>query len=184
MKIHQTIISVLFLGIFMVIAIVANAQVQNVTKNDLSKVKIDLLTDEQVSALVKRADLSGMTKTQLETVAKARGMQASEIVKLMNRIEKLKISTNTTTTTDKQITDRTRDEETEDTTSNKREIAPNKKIFGFSLFTNKKLTFEPSINIATPKNYQLGPDDDIISIYGALRRQHTNKKFRRREILL
>ncbi|MFA4853382.1 MAG: SLBB domain-containing protein [Bacteroidales bacterium] len=173
MKIHQTIISVLFLGIFMVIAIAANAQVQNVTGKDLSKVKVDLLTDAQVSALVKRADLSGMTKTQLETAAKARGMQASEIVKLMNRIEKLNISTNITT--DKQITDRTRDEMAEDSIS-EREITQNEKIFGFSLFTNKKLTFEPSINIARPKNYQLGPDDDIIiDIWGASQATYEQK---------
>ena len=40
--------------------------------------------------------------------------------------------------------------------------------FGFSLFTTDNLTFEPSINIPTPKNYRLGPSDDIIiDIWGA-----------------
>jgi protein involved in polysaccharide export with SLBB domain len=43
----------------------------------------------------------------------------------------------------------------------------NKKIFGASLFQNDKLTFEPDMRIATPKNYQLGPDDELnIHIFG------------------
>ena len=42
-----------------------------------------------------------------------------------------------------------------------------KKIFGASLFQNDKLTFEPDMRIATPKNYQLGPDDELdIHIFG------------------
>ncbi|WP_371068256.1 hypothetical protein, partial [Salmonella enterica] len=36
-----------------------------------------------------------------------------------------------------------------------------KKVFGASLFQNDKLSFEPNMRIATPKNYQLGPDDEL-----------------------
>ena len=42
-----------------------------------------------------------------------------------------------------------------------------KKIFGASLFQNDKLSFEPNMRIATPKNYSLGPDDELdIHIFG------------------
>lgn len=41
------------------------------------------------------------------------------------------------------------------------------KIFGADLFKNAKPTFEPNLRLATPKNYQIGPDDEIlIDIYG------------------
>ena len=41
-------------------------------------------------------------------------------------------------------------------------------IYGHSLFTNPDLTFEPSLNIATPTNYRLGPGDEVvINIWGA-----------------
>ena len=41
-------------------------------------------------------------------------------------------------------------------------------VFGRNIFNNKNLTFEPSMNIATPQNYRLGPGDAvIIDIYGA-----------------
>ena len=52
----------------------------------------------------------------------------------------------------------------------------NNRIFGFSLFTNQDLTFEPSINIPTPKNYILGPTDDlIIDIWGASQATYRQK---------
>lgn len=43
-----------------------------------------------------------------------------------------------------------------------------KRVFGRDIFSNKDLTFEPNMNIATPQNYVLGPGDAvIIDIYGA-----------------
>jgi protein involved in polysaccharide export with SLBB domain len=42
-----------------------------------------------------------------------------------------------------------------------------KKVFGATLFQTELLTFEPDMRIATPKNYQLGPDDELnIAIFG------------------
>ncbi len=46
-----------------------------------------------------------------------------------------------------------------------------KKIFGHDIFNNRRLSFEPSQNIATPQNYVLGPGDQVvIDIYGASQR--------------
>lgn len=43
-----------------------------------------------------------------------------------------------------------------------------KKIFGHDIFNQKALNFEPSMNLATPQNYVLGPGDQVIvDIYGA-----------------
>ena len=41
------------------------------------------------------------------------------------------------------------------------------RIFGRNIFNSKNLTFEPSVNLATPANYRLGPGDEvIIDIWG------------------
>ena len=43
-----------------------------------------------------------------------------------------------------------------------------KKIFGHDIFNRGALSFEPSMNLATPQNYVLGPGDKVIvDIYGA-----------------
>ena len=42
------------------------------------------------------------------------------------------------------------------------------KIFGHDLFNNENLSFEPNMNIATPKDYVLGPGDAVmVDVYGA-----------------
>lgn len=47
-------------------------------------------------------------------------------------------------------------------------LAEKDSVFGRDIFKNRELTFEPSLNIATPRNYRLGPGDEvIIDIYGA-----------------
>lgn len=48
------------------------------------------------------------------------------------------------------------------------------KVFGRDIFSNKNLSFEPIMNIATPQSYRLGPGDAVnIDIYGASQRSIT-----------
>ena len=43
-----------------------------------------------------------------------------------------------------------------------------RKIFGHDVFNNKNLTFESSMNLATPQSYVLGPGDEVnVDIWGA-----------------
>ena len=51
---------------------------------------------------------------------------------------------------------------------NRDRLKKKSKVFGRDIFNNKELTFEPDMNIATPRNYRLGPGDAVfIDIYGA-----------------
>lgn len=49
-----------------------------------------------------------------------------------------------------------------------------KKIFGFSIFNNKAGVFEPNLKIATPQNYVVGPDDEIIVDINGYSEEHYN----------
>lgn len=47
-------------------------------------------------------------------------------------------------------------------------VKPEDQVFGRNIFTNKNLSFEPDMNVATPQDYRLGPGDEIIiDIWGA-----------------
>lgn len=51
-----------------------------------------------------------------------------------------------------------------------------RRIYGHDLFTNKALTFEPNLNIATPDNYVLGPGDEvIIDVWGDVQSSESHK---------
>ncbi len=49
-----------------------------------------------------------------------------------------------------------------------------KKIFGFSIFNNKAGVFETNLKIATPQNYIVGPDDEIIVDINGYSEEHYN----------
>lgn len=61
---------------------------------DIQNLKVDELSDAQIEQLIKRAESSGMNEVQLEAMAREKGMPATEIAKLRQRIESLKSGNN------------------------------------------------------------------------------------------
>lgn len=62
------------------------------------------------------------------------------------------------------------DEDTLKTQISKKKIKKENKIeiYGHDIFTKNKLSFEPNVNSATPRDYVLGPEDEvIIDVWGA-----------------
>ena len=58
-----------------------HAQAQTFNTQNLSNVRVDELTDDQIRSFIKQATLSGMPESQLENIALSKGMQPSEIAK-------------------------------------------------------------------------------------------------------
>ncbi|WP_420316822.1 SLBB domain-containing protein [Ekhidna sp.] len=166
----QTFIKRIFLLLAIVVASISNAQ----DINDLSSVNVDDLSDKQVQAFVDRAESSGMTMQQLELLAQQRGMSSMQVSKLRSRIAKLQSGENQSsglTGSDSRLRDDYANQEKVSFFDDLIETDSLKKtglqIFGSEIFESS-FTFEPSPNAATPKNYVLGPGDEvIIDVYGA-----------------
>jgi polysaccharide export outer membrane protein len=140
--------------------------------------KVDELTDEQVQAFFQKAQASGLSENQIEKAAMAQGFTASDIAKMRERLNKLS-TVNTVvkeTNTGKRITNRYKtsvkvkdstDSSTTESPSDEANSPAQPKVFGASLFREQSISFEPDLRIATPKNYQLGPDDELnVDIFG------------------
>ena len=53
---------------------------------------------------------------------------------------------------------------------------PDQIIFGSSFFNNPNISSAPSLNLATPESYEIGPGDELaISIWGAAQNEYTSK---------
>jgi protein involved in polysaccharide export with SLBB domain len=65
-------------------------------------------------------------------------------------------------------------ESIEEDSIKKSKLAFQNKIFGFSIFNKKAGVFEPNLRIATPKNYVLGPDDELIIDINGYSEEHYN----------
>lgn len=123
---------------------------------NFANVKVDDLTDEQISVFWAQAQEKGVSIMQLQQLAAQRNMSTTEFNKLRSRIEKLSPAS-------KQVEKQEESRERMYATENKTDGSPTQsKIFGAELFNNKRLTFEPNLKMATPQNYQLGPDDELI----------------------
>lgn len=152
---------------------------------------VNQLSDDQVLEFYKRAQASGMSEMQIEQAALSRGYTLSDIARMRQRISELKNKKNQTDSEKEAETDTIsttarrqigrlsqreildRNKQIEDSLKNKRKKL---EIFGSKLFQNPSITFEPNLRIATPKNYQLGPDDElIIDIFGNASDSHRLK---------
>ena len=128
---------------------------------DVGNMKVDNMSDAQVRQLMQRMGESGMTESQLEAAARARGMDAMEIQKFKERAGKLGAK--------KQVDDEEgdRQKEDEDTENKKAKLAddpeePVSRIFGSQMFRSGFESFEPNLRMATPANYVIGPDDVLL----------------------
>ncbi|MEM8893670.1 MAG: SLBB domain-containing protein [Bacteroidota bacterium] len=143
----------------------------------MSEVRVDDLTDDQVRQFLAKVEESGLSQQQLEILAKQRGMSSTEIAKLRTRILNLRSQPSTTSEEVDDI-NRLRDdplvEEQDQFAFFEQLILADSlqeqelEIFGLSIFRNANINFQPSVNIPTPRDYMLGPGDEvIIDVYGA-----------------
>ena len=161
-----------------VLIFAAPFQSQAQSLSDISSINVDELSDDQIKELVNRANEAGLSENELIQMASLRGLPAIQIEKLQERIEKLDLNgssgRNISSGASKRDP-RTQGDINEITQgifkfqqdqSIKSEPSP---YFGADLFFNKnrRLTFEPNLNLATPKSYILGAGDMIyVDIYG------------------
>ena len=143
---------------------------------DITSIRVDQLSDDQIEELIKRAQDAGLSSTDFLMMAQMRGMPSGEVEKLRNRIEGLSVGASKSRSTN--VSKRAAREQIDlnDITQGLMEAQElmeteeaDSLIFGSSLFfqKNRKLSFEPSLNQATPKNYILGPGDLLyVDIYG------------------
>ena len=157
---------------------------QTIPQN-LSTVNVNDLSDNQIRQLLQQAQSSGISDQQILQQAENRGLPPDQVQLLQKRIATIRKSSNAgnaeynnnmTADTDTVVSQTRKLNYKPDTTAdslNKIKTGNNilnnlrPKIFGADLFKNRNLTFEPSLKLATPLNYILGPDDQLsINIYG------------------
>jgi protein involved in polysaccharide export with SLBB domain len=136
---------------------------------DLSTVKVDYLSDGDIAKIKTQLQTNNTTIEQVEPMALAKGMSATEFAKLKIRLGS-QFATAPTGVTNTDVYDEKKGEQ-----SRQQEKIVNKKVkdtlnalvFGSELFDNPDLNFEPNLKLATPVNYILGPGDELqISVYG------------------
>ena len=163
MKIVKLFLTLIILFSF---SLLTNAQ-DPLGGRDLSQVKVEALTDNQISAIQQKLKQSGMTIDQVESQAIAKGMSPTEFAKLKDRVNGISgivmaksVKRNTTSVSNTNISGK-------DSSNTSINYSINTLIYGSELFLPNTLGNAANKSLATPTNYEIGPNDVLkLVIYG------------------
>ena len=140
------------------------------------------MSDKAVIQYAKNGVNQGKSQKQLYQELLLKGVTKDQMLRIKEEYERQQAKTNEDQAEQKPDTQRVNPEKRDDSekaqNNNMREAAPvgNIKVFGRDIFNNSNLTFEPSLNIATPVDYRLGPGDQlVIEVWGASQANITQK---------
>ena len=139
------------------------------------------LSDSQVLEYVKTATAEGKSQNQIIKELAAKGVTRAQAERIKQRYETLLNSNTSKNAVEKNRTRYLPKDSTNlgeeslgiiadelNILTEEEDSIEARKVFGRNIFNNKKLTFAPSQNLATPDNYKIGPGDEIIiDIWGA-----------------
>lgn len=147
---------------------------QELNMEQLSSINVDNLSNDQIRSFWEKAQSQGYTLSDLENLAKLKGVSQIQISKLNQRIlmlpSKQKVVSKTT------IVEKQEGIDTFGITDNKNIDIKKSKVFGFDFFQNPKISFAPNVNMPTPENYIVGTGDElIIDVWGAAENSFSQK---------
>lgn len=120
------------------------------------------MTDQQVLDYAKAKRAAGESVTMIAKELVDKGVSQEQLKRIKYNYES---GNNSTIVTEPKYIDRERHLNGEKDPDLRKHT---KMIFGHDLFRTQNLSFQPSMNIATPTDYKLGPGDELIlDIYGA-----------------
>ena len=140
------------------------------------------MSDDEVISYVKNAVNQGKSQQTIYKELVARGVSTSQLQRIKDKYEQQKEDAVANKSNKNVDTQRVNPEQAEDKAPaqsndmNVDEPEDSIKVFGRDIFRTANLTFEPSMNIATPVNYRLGPGDQLlIEVWGASEDNITQK---------
>ena len=140
------------------------------------------MSDDEVISYVKNAVNQGKSQQTIYKEIVARSVSTSQLQRIKDKYEQQKENAVVKKSNKNVDTQRVNPEQAEDKApaqSNDMTVDGPEggiKVFGRDIFRTANLTFEPSMNIATPVNYRLGPGDQLqIEVWGASETNITQK---------
>jgi protein involved in polysaccharide export with SLBB domain len=164
-------LKIVLLSIF-VLALSQNIQAQSfLAGKDISTVKVDALTDAEIAQIQQQLKTNGITIDQVEQQIIAKGMSPIEFAKLKARLQSVKTgNSGNKSPLSKQTMGQRGKTSTSDSTKQQFNFEPthvNPLIYGSELFNPNTTGFGENQNIATPLNYEIGPNDVLkLVVYG------------------
>lgn len=137
-------------------------------------INIESLTDQQIMGLMTQYQLVGLSDLELEMKAREKGLSMDQINQLKKRmalmdfssVKEMGMGAGKSLSNEENFIPRNRIK-SRSIASYYRDTTQKYFPFGYEIFENEELSFEPNINIATPQNYIIGANDQLsIDVFG------------------
>ncbi len=140
---------------------------------------LELMTDDELKIYWTQAQEKGYTLNQIKTLARAQGVSESDLLEFEKRVNNFSVDGVEKNDALLNVQDDISSLFGLDATGiidDFEQKSVNMGVFGSSFFNNPNINPAPSLNIATPESYELGPGDELsISIWGAAENEYSSK---------
>ncbi|HCV15079.1 MAG TPA: capsule biosynthesis protein, partial [Rikenellaceae bacterium] len=120
------------------------------------------MSDQQLIEELKRYSTSGLSQEQVLSELASKGVTREQLERIKAQYDASKAaSSGTVATPENRVRESSAKGPDQVVVVNAPTQGPGE-VFGRTLFSSKNLTFQPSLNLPTPENYQLGAGDEII----------------------
>ncbi|NCD72281.1 SLBB domain-containing protein [Mucilaginibacter agri] len=161
---------------------------QAVSLSNIQNIKVNQLTDDQITAVWKKMQDSGVSEAEAYKLMAQKGLPDDQIQAFKDRVTLLGLNSKTSA---KKVISRTEKEKIDysrdiNDTVLKPITVPEKMpavagnqplpIYGLDFFNQSTIKFEPNFNVATPKGYVIGPGDELIVLITGLNESSVRSK--------
>nr|WP_321356196.1 SLBB domain-containing protein [uncultured Draconibacterium sp.] len=154
------------LTVFFCSALLLTTQAQTQTQ-DVKNVDVNSLPQSEIDRAKKAMQDAGLTEEQAIQLARQRGATEQQIMEMRQRLSEQDTAQQNMYNLYEEPEILPEDQEDSYLSQRKVEFKEDLEVFGAYLFNNENLTFEPIVNIQTPKNYEIGIGDQLlIQVWG------------------
>jgi protein involved in polysaccharide export with SLBB domain len=141
--------------------------VQLALAQDIKSVDVNSLSQSEIDKAQKAMADAGLSPKEAADLARQKGASEQQIMEMEKRLQGSTDSTRNNLDPYQSSSQISKEDNTTKFSTRLHKQKADNPIFGSYLFNNKNLTFEPSMNIQTPSNYEINIGDEIlVSIWG------------------
>ena len=134
---------------------------QSTNAQNVSNARISQFSDQQIMQLWQQAIGGGLSESDAMKALVKKGLKPSEVIQFKKRLVGMQSTKKSQFTNNNMIKDTAGFMRDSTWILDIPEIRKPSTRYGYDFFSNPNISFEPNLRVATPKNYILGPDDQL-----------------------
>jgi protein involved in polysaccharide export with SLBB domain len=150
-----------FLGKFLAVLVLFVLVFQQAQAQNESNARISQFSDQQILQLWQQVSGSTSSESDAMKMLVKKGLKPAEVLQFKKRLVGLQSSKRSQFNSNNLIKDTSNFMRDSTWILEVPEVKKPSSRYGYDFFSNPNISFEPNLRIATPKNYVLGPDDQL-----------------------